>query len=153
MLSIIFKNDFSFRRVTPTDLRYETAKKRCPTSLSESYDSLVFLVMLCIGVRLVMFCNIYMAKCTVRKVSVFGVVLVRVFPHFYWTRRDKNISPCSIQMRENANQNNPKHVHFLRRANDWYFVKIFFWKKPPQNYPKKTTATEIFFCQRGFYFW
>ena len=108
--------------------------------------------MLCIGVRLIMFCNIYMANCTVGKVLIFGVVLVRIFPHSYWIWRDKNISPYSVQIRENADQNNSKYVHFLRRTNDWYFVKIFFWKKPPAKLPETDNCEEDFFMSMRFLF-
>ena len=42
---------------------------------------------------------------TARKVSVFGVFLVRIFLHSY-----------SVRMRENANQNNSEYGHFLRNV-------------------------------------
>ena len=50
------------------------------------------------------------------KVSVFGVILVRIFPHSDWIRRDMEyLSPYSVRMRENADQNNSKYGHFSRR--------------------------------------
>ena len=41
---------------------------------------------------------------TAWKVSVFGVFLVRIFPHSDWLRRD--ISLYSVRMRENTDQKN-----------------------------------------------
>ena len=40
------------------------------------------------------------------KVSVFGVILVRIFPHSDWILC---ISPYSVQMREDADQNNSEY--------------------------------------------
>ena len=48
---------------------------------------------------------------TAWKVSEFGVILVRIFPHLGWIR---NISSYSVQMRENVDQRNSADVHFLR---------------------------------------
>ena len=45
------------------------------------------------------------------KVSVFGVILVCIFPHSAWIRRD------TIQMWEKANENNSEYGHFLRTEN------------------------------------
>ena len=42
-----------------------------------------------------------------RKVSLFGVILVRIFPHSDWIRR-------AVQMPENMHQNNPEYGYFLR---------------------------------------
>ena len=47
---------------------------------------------------------------TVWKVSVFGVILVCILLHSDW------VSPYSVQMRENAEQNNSEYWHFLRSA-------------------------------------
>ena len=54
-----------------------------------------------------------------KKVSVFGVFLVRVFPHSDGIRRDlrvqlqiQSISPYSERMRENTDQKNSKYGHF-----------------------------------------
>ena len=49
------------------------------------------------------------------KVSVFGVVLVRIFPHSDWIRRDC-ISPYSVRLRENTDQNNSEYGHILRSS-------------------------------------
>ena len=48
--------------------------------------------------------------CTAWKVSVFGVIRVRIFPHSDWILR---ISPYSFRMRENTYQNNSEYGHFL----------------------------------------
>ena len=41
------------------------------------------------------------------KVSVFGVILVHIFSHSDWIRRDTlEISPYLVRMRENTDQNN-----------------------------------------------
>ena len=47
---------------------------------------------------------------TAWKLSVFGVILVRIFWHF-------RISPYSVRMRENADQNNSEYGHFLRSVS------------------------------------
>ena len=51
---------------------------------------------------------------TVWKVSVFGVILVPIFPHSDWMRRDRSISPYSVRMQENVDQNNSEYKQFLR---------------------------------------
>ena len=49
------------------------------------------------------------------KVSVFGVILVRIFPHSDWIRREiLRMSLYSVRMRENVDQNNSEYGHFLR---------------------------------------
>ena len=47
------------------------------------------------------------ARFIARKVSVFGVILVHIFPHSHWMR-------YSVRMRQNADQNNSENRHFLR---------------------------------------
>ena len=47
------------------------------------------------------------------KVSVFGVILSRIFPHSDWIRRD---TLYLVRMRENADQNNSEYGHFARSA-------------------------------------
>ena len=49
-------------------------------------------------------CVLKVDSSTVWKVSVFGVILVRISPHLDWIQRD--ISPYSVHMRENIGQNN-----------------------------------------------
>ena len=62
-------------------------------------------------------------------VSVFGVILVLIFPHSVWIRRDT--PPYSVRMEENADQNNPEFGHFLRsvtklvkRFHNLIFVEV-----------------------------
>ena len=58
---------------------------------------------------------------TVQKASIFGVILVRIFPHLDYIRESLKSeilkSPYSVQMLENADQNNSGYGHFLR--SDW----------------------------------
>ena len=53
--------------------------------------------------------------------SVFGVILVRIFPTFsrIWTEYGEtpSISPYSVQMEENEDQNNSEYRHFLRSVS------------------------------------
>ena len=52
------------------------------------------------------------------KVYVFRVVLVRIFQHLDWIRKDTDsISMYSVRMRENADQNNSEYGYFLRSVN------------------------------------
>ena len=72
---------------------------------------------------------------TAWKVSVFGVMLIRISPHTNWIRRIRSISPYSVQTRENAGQNKSEYGHFLRSASsrvectkshvNWQFIKSF----------------------------
>ena len=48
---------------------------------------------------------------TTWKVSVFGIILVRIFPHSDWIRRD---TPYLSVFSPNADQNNSEHAHFSR---------------------------------------
>ena len=49
------------------------------------------------------------------KVSIFGVILVRIFTHSDWIRREVlHISPYSVRMRENTDQDNSEYGHFSR---------------------------------------
>ena len=54
------------------------------------------------------------------KVSVFGVILVRIFPYSDWMRRD---TLYSVQMRGNAYQNNSEYGHFLRSVRFLRFLE------------------------------
>ena len=44
--------------------------------------------------------------------SVFGVILVRIFPHLHWIRNGeiRSISPYTVRMQENTDQNNCKSI-------------------------------------------
>ena len=46
--------------------------------------------------------------------SIFGVFLVRIFKYSAEYREILCISPYSVGMRENADQNNSEYGHFLR---------------------------------------
>ena len=46
--------------------------------------------------------NLWKYSVTAWKVYVFGVFLVRIFPHFDWIRRDTETSKYSVRIRENA---------------------------------------------------
>ena len=46
---------------------------------------------------------------------VFGVILVHIFPHLDWIRGEvRSISPYSVRMRKNADQNNCEYGSFSR---------------------------------------
>ena len=57
------------------------------------------------------------------KVSVFRIILVRVFPHSDWMRRDTLYLSYSVTMPENTDQNNSEYGHFLRSAS----LQTKFW--------------------------
>ena len=63
---------------------------------------------------------------TAWKVSVFGVILVRIFSHSDWIWRD---TPSSVRMWENADQNNYEYGHFLRSDLNQFFYFSFFYKE------------------------
>ena len=57
------------------------------------------------------------------KVSVFAVILVRIFPLIGQSR----ISPYSVRMRENADQNNSDYGHFLQSGEQIHiYITEFF---------------------------
>ena len=56
--------------------------------------------------ELTSFCN---ATFIAWKVFVFGVILVRIFPHSDWILR---ISPYTVRMQENTDQNNSEYGQF-----------------------------------------
>ena len=54
---------------------------------------------------------------TVSKVFAFGVILVHIFLHSDWIRRDTSyLSVFSPNAAKNKHQNNSEHKHFLRSA-------------------------------------
>ena len=60
---------------------------------------------------------IIMVMITMQKVSVFGVILVRIFLHLELIRRDSkypSISPYSVQMWKNADQSIFEYGHFTQ---------------------------------------
>ena len=50
---------------------------------------------------------------TAWKVSMFGVFLVRIFPHSDWIRKVLQIFPYSLRIRENTDKKNSEYEHFL----------------------------------------
>ena len=60
-------------------------------------------------------------RVTAWKVSVFGVFLVRIFPHSELIRGDTNISPHRARMRENTDLQNSEYRHFS--SSEWFNMK------------------------------
>ena len=83
---------------------------------------------------------------TMWKVSVFGVILVHIFPHSDWIRRDtvhlSPISPYSVRMRENKDQNNSEYGQFLHSDRKADLSSIF-----PQTI-SRSSRPEVF-CEKG----
>ena len=78
----------------------------------------------------------YILTITAWKVSVFGVILIRIFAYSDWIRRDteyQSICPYSVQMRENTDQNNSEYGHFLRSV---YFKNVIFIQGGIKKLPK-----------------
>ena len=75
---------------------------------------------------------------TAWKVSVFGVILVPIFPHLDWRRRD---TPYLVGMRENTDQNNSKYEHFLCSVCQ---VNIFIFLGWQYNKERCFCGKEIF---------
>ena len=71
------------------------------------------------------------------------IILVRIFPHADWVLR---ISPYSVRMRKNTNQNNSKYGHFSSSGKGHWKLKVVsetlvvFWCQNPKAY----TACLIF---------
>ena len=59
---------------------------------------------------------------TMWKVSVFGVILVRIFLLSDWIREILRTSLYSVRMWENADQNNFEYGHYLR--NMWLTIQL-----------------------------
>ena len=70
--------------------------------------------------------------------SLFGIILVRIFPHSDWIWRDTpysvrvwkilRISPYSVRTRENVDRNNSEYGHFSRSQSAtcfWLILKTF----------------------------
>ena len=62
------------------------------------------------------------------KAAIFGVLLVRIFPYSTEYGEILRISPYSVRVRENADQNNTEYGHFLRSDYDflrqWKVLKL-----------------------------
>lgn len=71
------------------------------------------------------------------KVSLFGVILVLVFQHYF------RISPYLVQMPENTDPNNSKYRHFSRRENFISITRlsICFWIN------NRFIKTNYFYCK------
>ena len=61
---------------------------------------------------------------TAWKLSVFGVILVRIFPHSEWIRRDTEY----LRMWENLDQNNSEYRHLLRSDRDAWTLALS-WRR------------------------
>ena len=82
--------------------------------------------------------ELWMSFCediTAEKVSVFWFFLVRIFSDLDWIRRESSISPDSVQIRANMDQNNSGYGHFSRSTilqhfceNSYFFSKILHLK-------------------------
>ena len=66
-------------------------------------------------------------KITAQKVSVLGVILVRIFPHLDWMRE------YSVRIRENTDQNNSEYGHFLHSES---LTCLKLMSKYSAGYPK-----------------
>ena len=67
------------------------------------------------------FVNIYGKFSSALKVSVFGVILVRIFPVSFF--------PYSVQMRKNADQNYSEYELFLRKVRfEFSELSTLQWK-------------------------
>ena len=76
-----------------------------------------------------------------KKVLVFGVILVRIFPAFGLNTKRYTVSlRYSVRTRENTDQNNSEYGHFLRSAN-LKEITSFTWnlKLSELNYFKGTS--------------
>ena len=60
----------------------------------------------------------FFTRFTAWKVSVFGVILVHIFPHSDRIRRGTPYLSVLSQMQENKGQNNSEYGHFLR-SDSW----------------------------------
>ena len=66
-------------------------------------------VLECTGIETALSCDYG----TAWKTSAFQVILVHIFPHSDWIRREiLRTSPYSVQMRENTDQNNSEYRRF-----------------------------------------
>ena len=78
--------------------------------VTESWRRSMRLTMLeCTGIETALSCGYG----TAWKTSAFQVILVHIFPHSDWIRREiLRTSPYSVQMRENTDQNNSEYRRF-----------------------------------------
>ena len=64
---------------------------------------------------------------TAWKASVFGVFLVRIFPHRTEYGEILRISPYSVRMRENADQKNSEYRCFSRSVSYFHFHSLYYF--------------------------
>ena len=72
------------------------------------------------------------------KVSVFGVFLVRIFPHLDWIRRAEygeilRISPYLVRIPENTDHKNSEIGHFSRSEKIAFSMKGLLIKNPTKS--------------------
>ena len=77
------------------------------------------------------------------KVSVFGVILVRIYPHSDWIL---SISPYSVRMRENADQNNCNTENSSTIIPILHTTQLANWTSRPKNIQK-----HLFFFKEKFF--
>ena len=69
--------------------------------------------------------------------SVFGVILVRIFPHSDWIRRDTQSASGKIQTRITPNTDTFYTVKFIRKDEKVYILSLFFLCFCTWTYRKK----------------
>ena len=62
---------------------------------------------------------------TTWKLSVFGVILVHIFPHSDWIRRDTEYLSVLSPNAGNTDQNYSEYEHFLRSDNDFQILSQY----------------------------
>ena len=72
--------------------------------------------------------------------SIFRVILVRIFPHSDWILR---ISPYSVQMRKNADHNNSEYRRFSRSDSVAYWIECSIVHSAEVVHLKKSPHQEI----------
>ena len=88
--------------------------------------------------------------------SAFGVILMRIFPHLDWIR---SISPYSVQMRENTDQNKSEHGNSSHSGNftkklyfRWYlsgsYMQSWIYKIQTQTLLVRASRREVF-CKKS----
>ena len=85
--------------------------------------------------------------------SLFGVILVPIFPHWDGIRREKEYSLYSARMRENAEQNNSECGHFSR--SDYLLgheEKPYTAQKMKKSLMKHSTFSAVINSKSGILF-
>ena len=96
-------------------------------------------------------------SCTAWKVSIFGVILVRIFPHSYFPAEILRICPYSVRIRKYTDQNNSEYGHFSRSAasyipaafvlKQWsiFYVCVLYWKYEKHSF-LVNQSDWLYFC-------